>query len=101
MSRNLHCDIVSYDYPGYGLTKYQYADSSVICRGTPNEETVLQTAYRVVEYVFDTLRVDPRKLILYGMGVPLSVDLVTHSEVPSPCSQPSLSLKRGAFVLQA
>lgn len=62
---------------------------------------MLQTAYRVVEYVIDTLRVDPRKLILYGMGVSLSVDLVTHSEVPSPCSQPSLSLKRGAFVLQA
>ena len=36
----------------------------LISRGTPSEETVLSTAFCVVEYVLDKLHVDPNKLIL-------------------------------------
>lgn len=65
-------EVVGYDYQGYGLSE-----------GYPSERNCYQDIFRVYNYLVDDLKVDPKRIIVFGhsLGSGPSVELATIKPV--------------------
>ncbi|KAK8790485.1 hypothetical protein WA171_002008 [Blastocystis sp. BT1] len=66
MSHQVYCDVVSYDYPGYGRNTEPLS-----------EQAVKKTGVRVVEYLVNSLRIEPERIVLFGHSLGSAVSLYT------------------------
>lgn len=57
LSRRLNCNIISYDYEGYGLTE-----------GTPSEQGCNRALEKVYKHLISQ-NYDPKEMILYGVSI--------------------------------
>ncbi|KAK8805239.1 hypothetical protein WA588_000179 [Blastocystis sp. NMH] len=69
LSQQASCNVVCYDYPGYGLNTEPLSEANV-----------KTTAVSVVEYLIKVLLVDPKRIILFGhsLGSSVSVFAAVH-----------------------
>lgn len=72
LSLDLNCDIVAYDYSGYGHST-----------GRPFESVIYHDIEAVYRYLVEEMRVDPKSIILYGqsIGSTAVIDLAGKYEV--------------------
>uniref|UniRef100_A0AC34QTW6 Uncharacterized protein n=2 Tax=Panagrolaimus sp. JU765 TaxID=591449 RepID=A0AC34QTW6_9BILA len=68
----LGCNIVFYDYPGYGISS-----------GTPNEETFFETQECIIDYVVQNFNVPLTNIILWGysIGTCCSIHGAMHKDI--------------------
>jgi pimeloyl-ACP methyl ester carboxylesterase len=76
LSRNLRCDVLSFEYPGYGLSN-DYDNT--------NEKRAYIYIRQVYKYARDQLRYHPRNIIIYGfsLGTGIAFDLACDINYPN------------------
>ena len=76
LSRNLRCDVLSFEYPGYGLSN----DFDNI-----NERCSYLYVRRAYKYAKDQLGYSPQNIILYGfsLGTGIAFDLACDKKYPN------------------
>ncbi len=75
LSMNLHCDVLSFEYPGYGLSN----DINNI-----NEKRSYFNIRQTYHYVKEKLKFSPEKIIIYGfsLGTGIAFDLACDDQYP-------------------
>ncbi|KAL7069412.1 hypothetical protein ACR3K2_00100 [Cryptosporidium serpentis] len=58
LSSRIKCNIIAYDYSGYGQSKFK-----------PSEKTIYENINNVVEYVTNTLKIPFGSIFLYGQSI--------------------------------
>ena len=76
LSRNLHCDVLSFEYPGYGL-------SNDI--GNTNEKRSYIYIRQAYKYAKEKLGYQPKNIIIYGfsLGTGIAFDLACDKKYPN------------------
>jgi len=85
----LKCNILTYDYSGFGETK-----------GEPTESNLIADAEAVYKFVREKYQIPPQKIILYGqsLGCALTIYLATkHNVAGVVIHSPFMSILRIAF----
>lgn len=90
LSRNIGCNVLSFEYPGYGLSQ----DIN-----NTNEKRVYTYIRHVYKYARDELRYLPQQIIIYGfsLGTGIAFDLACDKEYPNGgviLQSPFLSITR-------
>uniref|UniRef100_A0AAF5Q424 AB hydrolase-1 domain-containing protein n=1 Tax=Wuchereria bancrofti TaxID=6293 RepID=A0AAF5Q424_WUCBA len=69
----LQCDLMAFDYSGFGLST-----------GTPTEKSVYQNMETVYHYLIEEMRAQPNEIILIGfsMGTAVAIHLASREKVP-------------------
>jgi dipeptidyl aminopeptidase/acylaminoacyl peptidase len=69
MAQTCDCNVFAYEYPGYSIAE-----------GKPSEENCYQAIQAAFDYVTNTLKVDPSKVVLMGrsLGSGPTVDMAAH-----------------------
>ncbi|KAF1742715.1 hypothetical protein MXB_5338, partial [Myxobolus squamalis] len=68
----LNCNIVSYDYSGYGLST-----------GVPSEQNIIKNIEKVYNFMVQNLKIEKHSIILYGhsLGSVPTINLASKEEV--------------------
>ena len=76
LSRNLRCDVLSFEYPGYGLSNDF---------GNTNEKRAYIYIRQVYKYARDQLKFKPQNIIIYGfsLGTGIAFDLACDKRYPN------------------
>ena len=76
LSMNLHCDVLCFEYPGYGLS----SDINNI-----NEKRSYYNIRQAYHYVKEKLKYSPEKIIVYGfsLGTGIAFDLACDDQYPT------------------
>ena len=90
LSRNLRCDVLSFEYPGYGLSK----DIN-----NTNEKRSYIYIRKAYKYAREKLNYQPKNIIIYGfsLGTGLAFDLACDKDYPNAgviLQSPFLSITR-------
>uniref|UniRef100_A0A6B2G4Y8 Alpha/beta hydrolase domain-containing protein 17C (Trinotate prediction) n=1 Tax=Myxobolus squamalis TaxID=59785 RepID=A0A6B2G4Y8_MYXSQ len=78
----LNCNVVSYDYSGYGLST-----------GVPSEQNIIKNIENVYNYMVKNLKIEKNKIILYGqsLGSVPTINLASKEEVAGVILQSALA----------
>ena len=76
LSRNLRCDVLSFEYPGYGLSNDF---------GNTNEKRSYIYIRQVYKYAREQLKYKPQNIIIYGfsLGTGIAFDLACDKRYPN------------------